>query len=405
MDLQTTRPPNLRQLRLFKLLHEGASIRAAGRQLSISQPAATLRLASLEKYYQRTLFERRPDGLAATRHADALYARIRAAFGLIDEAVAVARGARMPLASLSTTLNRLTVSQLLSLVSIDRYEGFSNAAGHSGLNKSSIHRSLAELEAALGIELVHREGARATTTPQGKLVARLFNLALGEIRLGEAAVHEVDGVLAAPINVGAARIVSQEVLPRAILRCSREMPSVRFEVRLEDHETLLHELRSGALDLVFTTFRPLDSPDLVVEQLFESNLRIICRAGHPLAGLGAVSAAHLARFPWILGMDPASSAARHWRDLFEREDLAPPVPWVRTSLPAMVQALLRETDGLALEIRSVRHAERGTCDLVALSKSIPDSERHVWLAYRRHWQSTKAHEAFLEAVRAIAAKV
>src|SRR5712675_1182711 len=64
--------PNLRHARLFLMVAEGASVHATAHHAGLTQPAVTLCLAALERFYNVALFERRPVGLVATKYGTVL---------------------------------------------------------------------------------------------------------------------------------------------------------------------------------------------------------------------------------------------------------------------------------------------------------------------------------------------
>lgn len=72
---------NLRHLRALIAITEQGSISGAADQVSLSQPALTQGLAKLEDQFGCAFFERRPDGMVATRMGQLVIDRTRSALG------------------------------------------------------------------------------------------------------------------------------------------------------------------------------------------------------------------------------------------------------------------------------------------------------------------------------------
>ncbi len=221
--------PNLRHARLFLMVAEGASVHATAHHAGLTQPAVTLCLAALERFYNVALFERRPVGLVATKYGTVLAKRVARCVAFLTGAVRKAsRETDASSQRIEKLLRTLTISQLRALVAMDHYGGFGAAAEGLGLRVPSVHRAIGELEGALGAELVYREKRTARLNTLGHEIALLFNLGLEELRSAAAEIKESGGLLEGSITVGAVRTAAAGVLPAAIRRLSTQLPAARY---------------------------------------------------------------------------------------------------------------------------------------------------------------------------------
>src|SRR5690606_13338062 len=80
---------DLNLLRVLAAIHRTGSVTAAGKALSLSQPATSNALARLRDYFQDDLFVRSPGGLQATRLCERLAPEVQAQLQLLEAAVTV----------------------------------------------------------------------------------------------------------------------------------------------------------------------------------------------------------------------------------------------------------------------------------------------------------------------------
>lgn len=85
---------NLKQIEIFRAVVESGSATAAARQLRVSQPAISRRIAELEKGLGVSLFYRRKGRLIPSPHANALYSEAKKLFAAVDHLETFATGMR-----------------------------------------------------------------------------------------------------------------------------------------------------------------------------------------------------------------------------------------------------------------------------------------------------------------------
>ncbi|WP_160121625.1 LysR family transcriptional regulator [Rhodovarius lipocyclicus] len=394
--------PNLRQLRLFLLVASGLSLRAAAREMLLSQPAATLSLAGLEQRYGVELFERRSTGLLRTRPGAALAHRVERCFGYLHRALARLRAGQEGGPKPEHSLSMLTLPQMRALIAMAEHGGFSAAAAELGLRPPSLHRAVGELEQVLGVGLVHRERAGASLNAAGHELAAQCNLALSELRAAREEINEIKGLMEGRIAVGAVRLSAAGLLPAAITRLSGELPRVSFLVIQDEYEAMFQALRSGRIDYMCSTLRPNIPKDLAGEEICQSELCVICRQGHPLTRLPGITARDLLAYRWVTP-HPRTGAAARFRAIFEAEGLPPPAATVETRLFELTRGLVMDGDFLAIAARSEVAHDHSLEALHILPVPVPAAARPVWLVSRRDWSPTWLQRRFADTIRAVAA--
>src|SRR5256885_2785088 len=117
------------------------------------------------------------------------------------------------------------------------------AAARLGRSLQSVSRSLAALEAQLGVVLIRRTTRTARPTEAGLAFHQRVSAALREIGLAEAELCDTSGVLRGTLCVaGSAFFVSHYVVP-IIRDFSLQHPGVRFDLRIS--EEFAEPIRTG----------------------------------------------------------------------------------------------------------------------------------------------------------------
>jgi LysR family transcriptional regulator, pca operon transcriptional activator len=230
------------------------------------------------------------------------------------------------------------------------------AAGRAeGLSQPAVSKSLAEMEAMLGANLVLRQGRRATLTPEGEVFRRHAREAMASLEAAAAALGPDHG--AGRLSVGLLPTVSTRFFPNVVGDFLREPPLPTLSIETGSHPVLLRKLRDREIDLMIGRMpQPAEMPGLEFEFLYEEPIIAAVRAGHP--GRGQPIGRVLRDYPVIL---PTRDAIiRGTVDAYLASlNLAEMVPAVETSTLALGRGLLYATDAIWFISQGVLEAEIG----------------------------------------------
>ncbi len=176
-----------------------------------------------------------------------------------------------------------------------------SVAKAQGVTQPALSRTLAELEDLLGQPLFLRQGRRLVLTEAGALFRRHAAMAMEALDVGAAALRpEISGT----IRVGVLPTAATRVFPRVVLRFRELRPEMVLAVETGPHHHLIRLLREGGVELVIGRLPDVsEMPGLSFEHLYEEDIVLVGRAGHPLAERPTIEA--LARSELIL---PSSTA-------------------------------------------------------------------------------------------------
>ena len=392
--------PSLRQLRAFQAVARLGNISRAAREVSLSQPALTQSLHALEAKLGITLFSRRRSGCYTTELGAILLPRVQRFFEQIRSALGgSAVGAPFTrLQNAETIINKLTRSQILSLIGISENQSLEAASHSLGITPTSLHRCAKQLEGELGRSLYQRMASGITTTTQGSELARRFQLALSEIDYGFQEVRAAQGNVISRVAIGNIPHSNSLILSAAIDGLLRAYPSASVKVSEGRYGALLNELRAGRLDFIFGVLRrPEWARDVKEEQLFSYSYVLVVRRGHPLTSLPAIRLHDLTRYDWILP-DPSTPRRQAFEEMFSTSKDRPRVSIEATTM-SVYRAILASSDRLTLMSQPEAQLNDQSA-LTVLPYRSPCLSRADGVATRLDWQPTSIHRQFLDLLRA-----
>jgi len=387
---------NLRHLRLFTLVAETGTTRAAALQAGLTQPAVTQGIARLEEQFNCELFQRSRAGMQINSSGKIIYIRAKRMIELLGEILRRADTLRRG-KTRSSIERTVTTAQLQVVIAVARAHGFSAAARQMDIAEPTVHRTAREFEKLVGVKLFQRVSHGIEMTPAGLDIAKFANLALYEIAAAFEEIAESKGAHRGRISVGSLPLARTDILPQAIANLCAQEPYTSVEIVEASYETLLHSLKNGDLDIIVSALREDAAlPEITEEKLFEDELAIITRVGHPLLKKSTVTIEDLAAFPWIVPRH-GSPTRDHFHTLFSGVDLK--YGLIESASLIILRTLLTKSDRLTLMSRRRELYEDQQGLLVSLPMALPFTQRPIGISTRRNWQPTHLQRVFIELLR------
>ena len=202
----------------------------------------------------------------------------------------------------------LLAPRLQQFAAVARSEHVTRASEALGVPQPTLSRSIARLEADLGVALFVRTGRRVRLTRAGALLLEHVERALHELEAGvRTAVGEASPE-GGRVALGFLHTLGAVAVPRLLRAFRDQRPHVRFDLVQDSHDVLLARLREGRLDLVLTSPLP-DDDDLETHALQEQELLLAVPPGHRLAACQRVRLAEAAAEQFV-GMEPGYGLRR-----------------------------------------------------------------------------------------------
>ena len=282
--------------------------------------------------------------------------------------------------------------RLRHFVAVARMEHVTRAAQELGVPQPTLSRSIARLEADLGLQLFVRTGRVLRLTGHGRLLLGHAERALAELETALRALAGEASPDSGRVAFGFLHTLGGATVPQLLREFRADHPGVRFELVQRGHDGLLELLRSGAVDLCLTSPLP-EEPGLVASALAEQPLRLVVPPEHPFAGRRRLRLAEAAREQFV-GLE-RGYGLRTTTDAWCREaGFAPQLAFEGEEIDT-VRGLVAAGLGVALLPPDPTGGGQGVVELEVVE---PRTSRTLGLVWRREAEGAPAVRAFRETV-------
>ncbi|HSI59344.1 MAG TPA: LysR family transcriptional regulator [Ideonella sp.] len=396
----------LRSLRcLVAVARQGSAIRAA-EAIHLSQPAVTRAVLDLEAYCGLALFERASRGMIATaageraaQRAEMLLQHLaRGASEALALAPPQARRAGLP----DRFAGAVPAASLKALAAVAISASEARAAEALGISQPAVHRSLHLLEDLAGVALFQKSARGTRLTHSGEALLRRIKLAFAEARAMESDIAAWRGEVRGRVIVGALPLSVSMVLPRAVDAVLRRHPDMEVTVVDGTYESLTQQLLSADVDVIVGALRPDSAMDEVRQEvLFNDDLAVVARAGHPCLDGTKLQLADLLAWEWVVPLQntPASFAMAR---VFGTLGLPVPKGQLQANSPAITRSLVMQAGRLALSSRGQALQDDDTGQLRVVPVTLPDTMRPIGVAMRNMGEPSPDLRVLLNELRDVA---
>ena len=189
------------------------------------------------------------------------------------------------------------------------------AAAALHIASSALNRRVLDLEAEVGSPLFERlpRGVRATAA--GELLLAYVRRSLKELRLVEAQIDGLRGLVHGRVRIAVAESVTGRMLPDAIAEYHDRHPGVGFSVRVGGPKDIASALLRDKVDLILTHEHSAD-PEIAILAETEQPLCVLVTPEHPLAARTQLRLSECVAYP--IAMPDETLAARALIDLVLR---------------------------------------------------------------------------------------
>lgn len=179
----------------------------------------------------------------------------------------------------------MDLNHLHAFLAVARAGSFTAAAAESGVPKSTLSRSVAALEAELGVRLVHRTTRSLGLSTAGAALLERVAGPLAALRAAADELPRADGEPAGALRLTTTADFAEAFLAGLVARYLERYPAVRVELRLTERVV---DLRAEGVDVaVRFALEPLPDTGLVARRVGEARFGLfaapawIARRGAP----------------------------------------------------------------------------------------------------------------------------
>lgn len=394
-----------RQARTLLAASKHASITGAARAINRSQTSVTKSLQDLERVLGVELFNRTSKGITPTAYGKTLVDGARNA----REAIAAAGRMVTPIAlARSPSVKRffeLDISDkwVDALLAVAEHQSFSGAAAELNVTTAAVSSNVRKLEDSLGMTLFTRLPNASVPTEFARELVRHIKLARNHLRHTCEELESLQGKDFGRVVLGSLPFLRVRILPRAIKLLQAEHPRIDIETVEGPHDEQIAGLRCGDLDFLIGDLQGASqATDLIEEPLFDDELSVVVRQGHPLQQATSLEWATLLDYEWVIPRRRMPA-----RDLIDQaladEALGLPRHVIETGSTVLLRGLLMESDHLAIISRRQVHLEVEHGLLAVLPFSLPGVRRQIGITTRQNSSMSPAAAVLLEKIRDVSA--
>lgn len=283
---------------------------------------------------------------------------------------------------------RLNLRQLEVFLATARGGSTRAAADRIARSQSAASTSLAELEAALGVELFDRIGRRLLLNENGRAL-----LPKAQALVEQAA--EVQALFtdehAAPLRVAASFTIGEYLLPSLVSQWTQRHPKSQIHLRIGNTSDVIAAVAALDVDIGFVEGSQTHA-DLVVRPWLDDEMVILAAPGHPLANHYA-TARQLADATWVLREH--GSGTRQIADEWLLKNLGQVRVGFELGSTEAIKRVVAASDGLGCLSRYAVAQSVADGHLVELQTRLPKARRKLAIVLHREKRLGRATTDFL----------
>ncbi len=194
---------------------------------------------------------------------------------------------------------RLKPRDLHILMVVAEAGSMAKAAESLAVSPPVVSKTIASLEAALGVRLLDRMPAGVEVTAYGRALIQRGQAVFDELRRGVEDIAFLSDPGAGTLRIGCSEVAAAGIVAATVDRLARQYPRARFDIEQGSVATSLRILHERRADIVVSRVAETD-PEVEFEPLLHEQLLVVCGTGSPWATRrGRITLPDLADAPWI----------------------------------------------------------------------------------------------------------
>lgn len=243
------------------------------------------------------------------------------------------------------------LERLRIFVTLVQSQGVVAAAERLHMTQPAVTKHIRRLESELKTRLFVREGRRLVLTQAGEVFYGYATEALASADDVLRALGDLNSLRAGRVTVSTSLSIGTHIVAPLLTQFAQEHPGVTIIVQMADTRAVVRAVLDGTADLGCVV-GDLDVPHLKKMPLWTEALIFVARPDHPLLNLPRVTAADLARYPFVSPVEGS-----HMKEFIDQKlaeagiDAYEALIYLGTN--EAIMGAVRRTLGLALLFRMV----------------------------------------------------
>ncbi len=274
-----------------------------------------------------------------------------------------------------------TLKQLKYFGSVVDHQHFGKAAKSCFVSQSTLSSGIAELEENLGITLIERENKGISLTSVGRDIHQRAQLILTATNdLVDLATSSKE-FFSTELRMGVIPTIAPFILPKMLKSIRKKQPKFKIFIREALSEQLVHELKSGKLDLLLLAL-PFAADGVGTHHLFYDSFLLAAQKENPIVNHKKIKLDEILNQDLML-LEDGHCIRDHALDACRMKASDLQIPYQATSLNTIVQMVASDMGITILPQMAVdAHILRGT-DVVVREFD----EAHIWRSIGFMWRN------------------
>jgi len=279
----------------------------------------------------------------------------------------------------------MELRHLEQILEICRAGGFSGAARKLQIAQPTLSKSIARLEAQLSLRLFERTNGAARPTAYGAFVAQRAETLLQGVSALTRDLEQLARGEEGRIRIAVGPATRIRPLPELMRRVSQRFPKLNVKTVFETGPGVIRALNEGRVDIAFGySEHAARYGELIRKKLFEDEILLVARRGHPALELKDAGPAEVLRYPIALpGVLPG---LERWAGELDREQADNLRAFVSDDYGLIIQRAL-DTDAIALGAAFLFRDHLADGRLVPVSTTLDLTYACWMLTTAERWQS------------------
>jgi DNA-binding transcriptional LysR family regulator len=241
----------------------------------------------------------------------------------------------------------MRIEQLQAFLAVTETGNFGQAAQKCRVTQSTISRQIQSLEQDLGLLLFNRTAQAKLTVGGEKLLPRAMKICQ-EWEKARAECADLVAGKQPELCVAAIHSVCAHYLPPVLQQFCTTYPEIQLRVTALGSDRALKVLRDGLVDvaIVMNNRFLTSTSEMVVEVLYEEEVRVLMSANHPLVNYQTVPWSELIKYPQAVFKD-GYGMQRLVQEWFSRYNIEPKTVMELNTLDAF-RGVVRQGEIIAL---------------------------------------------------------
>ena len=269
----------------------------------------------------------------------------------------------------------------------------SAAAQQLYISQSAVSQSLQQLEQQLQVRLFSRSTRGVTLTEEGRVLLEYVEHALRLLESGEEKISQFLALQTGELTIGASDTVTKTYLLSRLEAFHRAYPDIRIRILNGTSSTVLEYLRSGKVDIAFSSDTQ-DDAVYRVRHCFDTHTIFVVSPNYPCDLAHSYSVQEIAAMPLIL-LERKASSRVYVERFFLRHGLSI-TPEIELGSHNLLISLARIGLGVACVTQEFSQSGLGRGVIVPLKTDFTIEPRAVVMCTLRAVTPTAAANRFMD---------